>query len=524
MPDTYFVEIENGDEYLQDFNSIGTSATATLPLGWKIEKRLDAPRTLGTFSTASLQTEQVGGNSLSTSTPNGTYNFGAGVANSAADRAIGGVSTSIANGTRCVNIYLKVKNTGNSNIKSLDIEYDVEKYRKGTNAAGFAMQMYYSTDGNTWTTAGDNFKTLFNADSEAGGYTNAPGESRHVSNNLLQNIKGGEYLYLAWNYSVASGTEAQAAQALSIDNVKIKTSETEIEDFASMDGFSVYNQDFSSIGTSATATLPLGWKIEKRLDAPRKLGSFASASFQTEQIGGNSISASTPNGIYNFGAGVAASATDRAIGGVSTGIANGTRCVNIYLKIRNTGNVAINSLDIRYNVEKYRKGANAAGFMFQMYYSTDGETWTSAGDDFKTLFNADTETAGYTTAPGETRNVSENLPLNLDAGKDLFLAWNYSVASGTDAQGAQALAIDNVEIKANNTTVSLNSDIEDDIFLSFKNHQLKVSGEGAKNITLYNINGLKIGVLELNNTYDMSSFNSGIYLIKVNDRVYKIIN
>ena len=36
-----------------------------------------------------------------------------------------------------------------------------------------------------------------------------------------------------------------------------------------------------------------------------------------------------------------------------------------------------------YNVEKYRNGSNSAGFTIQMYYSTDGTNWTSAGDNFK---------------------------------------------------------------------------------------------------------------------------------------------
>ena len=57
------------------------------------------------------------------------------------------------------------------------------------------------------------------------------------------------------------------------------------------------------------------------------------------------------------------------------------------------------ALQISYNVEKYRGGINPAGFRIQLFYSLDGNTWTSAGSNFLTSFAQDpgTVNSGFTT-------------------------------------------------------------------------------------------------------------------------------
>ncbi|MBI5808821.1 MAG: T9SS type A sorting domain-containing protein [Ignavibacteriales bacterium] len=94
-----------------------------------------------------------------------------------------------------------------------------------------------------------------------------------------------------------------------------------------------------------------------------------------------------------------------------------------------------------------------------MYHSTDGSTWTTAGNDFLTSFAADADNNGYTTAPGATVNVTnKTLTITISAGSSLYLAWNYSVTSGTTVSNAQALGIDDVSITANSALpVELNS-------------------------------------------------------------------
>ena len=204
------------------------------------------------------------------------------------------------------------------------------------------------------------------------------------------------------------------------------------------------SQNFDTIGLDAEAKLPEGWRIDRQTSSPRTVGTFAVASENTMYAGGTSLPSNAKNGTWNFGAD---NSSDRAVGGITTGVDNGSRAINVYTHLYNDGKKSFESLNISYDVEKYRKGANAAGFAVQMYYSLDGNNWTSAGDNFRTFFESDGVTEGYTQVPGDTRSVEASLPVMLGGGMDLYLAWNISVASGSDAQGAMALALDNVTIE-----------------------------------------------------------------------------
>lgn len=204
------------------------------------------------------------------------------------------------------------------------------------------------------------------------------------------------------------------------------------------------SEDFDSMGTAADATLPEAWRIDRQTVAPRTLGTFATAQEQTANAGGVSLPSNAKNGLWNFGA---TDGTDRAPGGITTGVADGTRAVNIYTHLLNDGRKPIEKVKVAYDVEKYRKGNNAAGFRVQLYYSYDGRNWESAGEDFRTDIAPDAATEGYADVPGETYPMEAVLPVSLGAGLDLYLAWNISVASGDAAQGAPALAIDNVRFE-----------------------------------------------------------------------------
>ncbi|MBE2235241.1 MAG: hypothetical protein IAE85_17225 [Anaerolinea sp.] len=202
----------------QNFDGIGTSATATLPTNWRVDKNATA-RSVGTWATASAVTEQIAGNNMATNAANGIYNYGAGVAASAADRAVGWISSSSA--TKSGNLYAWFQNDTGNILSGVEISYDVEKYRNGSNAAGFSIQMYYSTDGTTWTSAGPNFLTSFSADSDNSGFATAPGATVAVTAKILTfptPIAVNDFFYLAWNYSVTTGTTTSNAQGLGIDN------------------------------------------------------------------------------------------------------------------------------------------------------------------------------------------------------------------------------------------------------------------------------------------------------------------
>ena len=207
---------------------------------------------------------------------------------------------------------------------------------------------------------------------------------------------------------------------------------------------SATTQNFDSIGTTAAATLPAGWKADKP-GTVRTVGTYAAAATATSLLGGANLSTTAANGIYNFGSGTTTTGPDRAVGFLSSGTA--TQSGDLYVQLQNTSGTTLNSLTISYDVEKYRGGTNAAGFRMQMFYSTDGTNWTSAGASFLTSFSADASNAGFATAPGATTSVSnQTLNVSVANAATLYLAWNYSVSSGTTTTNAQALAIDNVSI------------------------------------------------------------------------------
>jgi len=211
------------------------------------------------------------------------------------------------------------------------------------------------------------------------------------------------------------------------------------------------NETFT-IGATATATLPTGWKIDA-ISTARTLGTYSAATNVTAQTAGANMSSSATSGKFNFGAGTDNTGTDRAIGGLSASSSN--RSVNLYVDLLNNGSGVITSFIISYNVEKYRTGTNAAGYSIQMYYSTDGTIWTTAGSDFLTSFSADATTAGYATTPGVTTSISsKTLTSSVNASSHLYLAWQYTVNSGTSGSSAQALGIDDVSITANAAAVT----------------------------------------------------------------------
>jgi Bacterial Ig-like domain (group 3)/Lamin Tail Domain len=204
-------------------------------------------------------------------------------------------------------------------------------------------------------------------------------------------------------------------------------------------------QNFDGIGTAAVATLPTDFRVD-RISTVRALGTFAVAGTATQFAGGANLSTSASNGIYNFGSGTTSTGPDRAIGFLSSGTA--TFSGNLYAQFVNNTGATLAGLQISYGVEKYRGGSNPAGFRIQMFYSTDGSTWTSAGNDFLTSFGPDANNNGFATAPGVTVSVSKTLNVSINDGSKFYLAWNYSVSSGATTTNAQALAIDDISVLA----------------------------------------------------------------------------
>ena len=204
---------------------------------------------------------------------------------------------------------------------------------------------------------------------------------------------------------------------------------------------------WDAANSEATLTMPTGWRMERQLGAPRMVGTYSAASTELMYAGGVSLASNAKNGTWNFGSSTTPS--DRAVGGLSTTVDGGTRCVSVMTQLVNGGTEPINQLTISYDIEKYRNGDNEAGFTVQLYYSYDGTTWKKAGDDFKTDFAKDDATIGAEVVPISTTTVS-NKQLNtaVAVGSSVYLAWNISVSSGTSPNKAMGLALDNISLTA----------------------------------------------------------------------------
>lgn len=203
-------------------------------------------------------------------------------------------------------------------------------------------------------------------------------------------------------------------------------------------------EDFNSLGTSAIANLPSGWRTDIDNVFVQKVNTYAGAITQTSYRAGNNFSANS-YGIYNYGAGEEDIATDRSLGWFAD---NSTaKSGNLYVHLRNTGANPINGLTISFDVEKYRKGMNYAGYSIYLYYSTNGSDWTNSGSVFRIQFDSDNDNNGYPSAPGDTKSIVQmSLPVSVPVNNDIYLAWNYSVTSTTSTSNSQGLGIDNVSI------------------------------------------------------------------------------
>ena len=441
----------NNPTVCENFNSMGESLD--LPSAWRVQACSDGPRIVGPYSSALTATHFTGGPNLASNQKNGTYNFYA--SDNTADRAVGGISTNAASGnnTRGTNVYTALFNNDTKTLSSLTISFDVEKYRKGSNSAGFTTQMYYSVDGVMWTSAGDAFKVSYDPDDATEGAAVVPIDTKSCTSATLNvMVAPASTIYLAWNISSTSGTNCASAMALAVDNVVIMADYSYVDPLQDAIAINaaeaLVSEDFDSMGEDLD--LPKGWRVQACSDGPRIVGAFQSALTATHFVGGPNLASNQKNGTYNFYA--TENTVDRAVGGISTNAASGnnTRGTNVYVALYNTETQTINSLSVSFDVEKYRKGNNSAGFTAQMYYSADGVTWISAGDDFKVSFTPDDVTEGAEIVPIATSGIS-NATLNVMVAPEehVYFAWNISSSTGTNCASAMALAIDNVEIKAN---------------------------------------------------------------------------
>ncbi|WP_151089263.1 T9SS type A sorting domain-containing protein [Hymenobacter baengnokdamensis] len=201
---------------------------------------------------------------------------------------------------------------------------------------------------------------------------------------------------------------------------------------------SAVTTDFNALGSSATAALPAGFVVSNVSSGiTYSSGTNTSATTLAAGTSGTgALSSTSSGGTYNFANGVTATATDRALGFLSTGTYVAPR--HLLLAIQNNTGQTITDLSIAYDIEKYRAGTRA--YEWQFWTSTDGSTWVQQ-TSLTQSYTAD----GANAVVNPTTTVSKNTVLtglNLAAGAITYLRWSYvGIGGSTNGQG---LGLDNL--------------------------------------------------------------------------------
>ncbi|GAA3984955.1 hypothetical protein [Hymenobacter antarcticus] len=208
------LQLTTSSSVTQNFDGLGSSATAALPPGFELTGG-SAP-VYGTGTTTA--TTQAGGTSgtgaLTSTSSGGAYNFATGVTASSTDRALGFLSTGSYLSPR--HVLLAVRNSAGQTLTDLEVAFDLEKYRTGTRA--FDWQFYTSPDGTTWSgpvTAGSQ---SYAADG-ANAVVNPPTSLRKTVALTALNLADGGTFYLRWSYVGTGGSTN--AQGLALDNLTL---------------------------------------------------------------------------------------------------------------------------------------------------------------------------------------------------------------------------------------------------------------------------------------------------------------
>lgn len=218
-------------------------------------------------------------------------------------------------------------------------------------------------------------------------------------------------------------------------------------DFVSLTAIgTAYTQNFNSLGTSGTATLPQGFKITSGAAPTFSNVANTSATTLTYGTAGTGL-VGTSGGAINWAVGATDTATDRALGFLSTGTYTSPR--GIILKMKNTTGSSISSLSVSYDYEKYRFGSRQFDFTF--FVSTDGTNWTSntSGDQ---TYAAD---ANSTTVNNPPTSISKSFAIsgvNIANGSDYYIRWQYTGLSGST--NGQGLGIDNLSVTPVNPSIN----------------------------------------------------------------------
>lgn len=199
---------------------------------------------------------------------------------------------------------------------------------------------------------------------------------------------------------------------------------------------SAVTQNFDSIGSSGTATLPTGFKVGTNWAT-----GLTATTLTYGTTGSGVVSGSSSGGAINWANGIAASSTDRAVGFLNTGSYSSPRSI-IYAFTNNTG-TGISSVDVSWNFEKYRSGSRAFNWTFFHGSTTSATIPATAGDQ---SYAADANNTVISNPPSVTPKSLTINGLSIANGETYYLRWTFTGVGGSS--NGQGIGIDDFSITA----------------------------------------------------------------------------
>jgi hypothetical protein len=214
-----------------------------------------------------------------------------------------------------------------------------------------------------------------------------------------------------------------------------------------------YGENFDGMGSSATASLPSGFRLITTTTS-NTAGPISTTAtmFAAGSTGTGAINGSSSGGVYNFANGITASATDRSLGFLNSGSFASPN--SIVLRITNNTGVTIGSLSIAFDYEKYRSGSTAFNWTFFHGSATNP---TIAAEQGNHEFSADAATTTIYNPPLSISKSVELTGLNIPNGTDYYLKWTSTGVGGSTS--AQAIGIDNFTLTAAQVQASNNANL-----------------------------------------------------------------
>lgn len=193
----------------------------------------------------------------------------------------------------------------------------------------------------------------------------------------------------------------------------------------------VFTETFNTLGTTATAGLPEGWRMTAAGDATVRWDDATNLLATSAQASGGSP---TAGGRYNWGQ----SATDRAPGFMSS--SGHPSPGSLLAAFTNTSATVVGGVELGFEYERYRQNTTPALITF--HHSLDGVNWTAAPAGDSGPFATGPSSYGFAT-PVSTVARTVNLGgLELAPGGSLYLRWTFDTG-GVNSQG---LGLDNVSL------------------------------------------------------------------------------